>query len=305
MFNVSRLAALAATIVLATGALAHAPASDISLAPKWQKDAEARYIYKANSTRINRLPAMKAEQEQKIRQEFVIRRRVVSTEPDGTELELVFEQLTVVSMSGRMFIRVNTNDPPDPERANALDPVVRPAAHKPIRVRLGPDHRVLAIENIPKGTDAEGNPTPLVVDEELIRNTLAAMYSLEKTPAAAKVGDRWTVTETLPAGAAADLHIINTRQLTGTSGSTAQVESSAIADVVPKGTSTDRPPLLVEFTCKSSFEWDLEAGGLRWMTLDQKVETHGVVRQMRSEHVSQITISIALADVEIPEQKAP
>lgn len=305
MFSITRLAAIAALIVLATGALAQAPATDVSLAPKWQKDAEARYIYKASSTRINRLPAMKAEQEQKTRQEFVIRRKVISTGPEGTELELIFERLIVVSMSGKMFIRVDTNDPPDPDRVNALDPVVRPAANRPIRVRLGPDHRVLAVENIPKGADADGNPTALVVDEELVRNSLAAMYSLERNLPSARNGDRWTVTESLPAGAGAELNIIHTRQLSGTDGSTAQVESSAIADVVPKGTSPDRPPLLVEFTCKASFDWDLAAGGLRWMTLDQKIETHGVVRQMRSEHVSQVTISIALAGVEIPERKFP
>lgn len=305
MHSLSRLAALTALIVLVAGALAQAPASGPNLSPIWQKDAEARYIYKANSTRTSRLPAMKAEQEQKTRQEFVIRRKVIATGAEGTELELVFERLTVVSMAGKMFIRVDTNDPPDPERANALDPLVRPAANKPIRVRLGPDHRVLAIENIPKGADAEGNPTALVVDEELVRNSLAAMYSLEKSPPAAKVGDRWTVTETLPAGAGAVLNIIHTRQLTSANSSTARVESSAIADVVPNGASAERPPLLVEFACTASFDWDLVAGRLRWMTLDQRIETHGVVRQMRSEHISQVTISIALAGIEIPEKPAP
>lgn len=305
MFNARRLLVALAALAFSAAASAQKAPESVDLSPRWEKDAEARYHYRAHSTRTDRVPAMKAEQQQKTRQEMRIRRKVLSTGPEGTDLELVFERIVVVAMSGTMFIRCDSNEPADPERANSLDPVVRPAVNKPVRVRLGPDHRVLAIENLPTGVDADGNPTRLVVDEELVRNSLAAMYSLEKTPPAARVGERWTINESLPASDAAELHIVHTRRLTGTNESTATVESTAIADVRPVGNSGARPPLLVDFSCVSRHEWDTGAGRLRWMTLEQKIETHGVVRQMRSEHTSEVLITLALDGVEIPPKPTP
>ena len=289
MVDLRRVLAACTALALVASAAAQKGPESVDLSPKWENGAEARYTYRAHS-RTDRVPAMKAEQQQKTRQEMRIRRKVVSTGPEGTELELVFERIVVVAMSGKMFIRSDTNEPMDPERANSLDPVVRPAANKPIRVRLGPDSRVLAIENIPTGIDADGNPMRLVVDEELVRNSLAAMYSMEKSTPTARIGERWTTNETLPASESAELQIVHTRRLTAASESTATTESTAIADVRPIGTSATRPPLLVDFSCTTKHEWDHAAGRLRWMTLEQKVETHGVVRQMRSEHTTEVQI---------------
>lgn len=305
MFDLRRVLATCAALALVASAAAQKGPESVDLSPKWEKDAEARYTYRAHSTRTDRVPAMRAEQQQKTRQEMRIRRKVVSTGPEGTELELVFERIVVVAMSGKMFIRSDTNEPMDPERANSLDPVVRPAANKPIRVRLGPDSRVLAIENVPTGIDADGNPMRLVVDDELVRNSLAAMYSMEKSTPTARIGERWTTNETLPASESAELQIVHTRRLTAASESTATAESTAIADVRPIGTSGARPPLLVDFSCTTRHEWDHAAGRLRWMTLEQKVETHGVVRQMRSEHTTEVQISLALEGVEIPTKPNP
>ena len=270
-----------------------AAAADVDLAPRWKAGDEAIFYYTSDATRSDAIPAMKASQEQRTRQEMTIRRKVIETGPDGTTLELVFERIKAVVTQGRMFMLYDSAKPPDPDRSNVLEDGIKPMIGIPMKVKLSPTNVVTEISGFPQPRTVDGNVRPLVVDDELIRNSLAALYGMQKQPTTAKIGDKWTVEEELPGEPGTVLAMRHRRTLEGTDGTTADIATQVNGEikVVKPGTTPKR--LMAGFECSSTHHWDLAKCRLGWMVLDQRTEMHGEIRQARSEHVSTIRITLA------------
>lgn len=289
-----RLAVLViAAVVFSLGALTgSAGAADVDLAPKWTAGEEVVFEYFTDSTRKDEVPAFKMSQEQRTRQEMTIRRRVVEAGPMGTVLELVFERIKVVVTQGRMFMLYDSRKPPDPDRSNVLEDAIKPCLNIPIRIVLNPDGTVRETSGLPPPPTVDGRVRPLILDDELLRNSLSPMYGLGKQPSRAKVGESWGFNEELP-GTSARTLIRHKRTLDSVDGSIAKVRSIASAELKPVDGAKPSNTLLADFSCTTQNQWDLSRGRLGWMVLEQKLVMHGVYKQARSEQTNTVRMTLA------------
>jgi len=282
------------TLVLPVSAQGGTGQTDkVDLSPRWIAGAEAVFEYTSDSTRLDAVPAMATKQEQRTRQEMTVRRKVIETGSAGTVLELVFERIKVVITQGRTFMLYDTRKPPAADRSNALEHAIKPVLNQPIRVVLGADNSVREITGIPPPLTIEGTVRPLVIDQELVRDSLGGLYGLQKQPPQAKVGESWLLTEDLPSGPDARFIIRHKRTLNAVTDGLASVTSSASGEIKPVDPAKPSGKRLAEFACTTQHEWDIARGRLGWMVLEQKTVRHGVVRQARSEHTSTVRITLA------------
>jgi len=277
--------------------------ANVDLAPKWKAGEETVFTFTSDSTRRDAVPAMQAKQEQRTRQEMTIRRRVVQTGASGTTLELVFERIKVVVTQGRMFMLFDSARPPDADRSNVLEDAAVPMIGVPIRVVLNSENAVTQVSGFPQPRTVDGTVRPLIVDEEMVRNSLAAMYGMQKKPPAAKVGDRWSVDEELPGETGTVLAIRHQRRLESADATEAVIASTATAEIkiVTPGTHPQR--LLTSFECTSTHHWDHTKGRLGWMVLEQKIESTGTIKQARSDHLSTVRMTLASEGFTPPQAK--
>lgn len=274
-------------------AVARGRAADIDLAPRWTVGDEAVFEYTTDSTRKDEVPAFKANQEQRTRQEMTIRRKVIETGPNGTVLELVFERIKVVVTQGRMFMLYDSRKPPAPDRSNVLEDAIKPCLNIPIRIVLQPDGSVKDVTGLPPPPTVDGRIRPLILDDELLRNSLAPMYGLGKQPSKAKVGESWGFTEDLPGGESTRMLIRHKRTLESVDGGIAKVRSIASAELKPIAGAKPSDSLLADFECTTQNQWDLARGRIGWTVLEQKMVMHGTFRQARSEHTTTIRMTLA------------
>jgi len=281
--------ALSATLALAFPA----QGADVSLASKWKAGDETVFSYTSDSTRRDSVPAAQATKEQRTRQEMTIRRKVIETGPAGTTLELAFERIKVVITQGRMFMMFDSAKPPDPDRSNVLEDAIAPMIGTPLRVKLDAGDRVMEITGYPQPRTVDGAVRPLIVDDELVRNSLAGMYGLQKKPSSGKIGDRWTSEEELPGEKGTVLAIRHLRTLESADLEQAVINSKGTAEIRIVTPGTRPQQLMQSFDASTSHHWDHSKGVLKWMVLEQKIAMEGVVKQARSVHLSTVRITLA------------
>lgn len=269
-----------------------AAAADLRLSPVWKAGEETVFTYTSDATTKNAIPAARALNEQRTRQEMRIRQRVVQTGEQGTTLELVFERIKAVITQGRMFMLYDS-DKHDPERSNVLEDAIRPMIGVPIRVELGADNAVKSVSGFPEPRIVDGNVRPLIVDEELVRHSLAPLYGLRRPAERVRAGEGWTDEEQLPGGTNNLLHIRHRRTVDAADTDRAQISSTATADLRPVEPGKHSKLLLVGFDCTTKYEWDVKQSRLGWMVLEQRTETHGEVKQARSENVTTVRMTLA------------
>jgi hypothetical protein len=268
-------------------------AQPVNLAPTWKSGDVATFQYTSDSTRRDEIPAARASQEQRTRQEMTIKRTVVETSPTGTTLDLVFERIKVVITQGRMFMLYDSAKPPEPDRSNVLEDAAKPMLGVPIRVRLDGSGKVVDVSGFPEPRTVDGKVRPLIVDEEMVRNSLAPLYGMQKTPPTAKVGDRWNFEEQLRGETGTALVMRHQRTVESADFSGALIAATATAEIKPLTPGAQPKLLMAEFDCKSRFQWDSTKGRLGWMVLEQRIEMHGTVRQARSEQTTTVRMTLA------------
>jgi hypothetical protein len=279
--------------IAVSGAANSVIAADVDLTQRWVAGDEAVFEYTADSTRKDEVPAFQMLQEQRTRQEMTIRRKVIETGPSGTVVELVFERIKVVVTQGKMFMLYDSRKPPAPDRSNVLEDAIKPVLKIPIRIVLNPDGTVRDISGLPPAPTVDGRVRPLIVDTELLRDSLAPMYGVRTPPAKTKIGESWPYTETLPGGEGRMMILRHKRTLASANDKTAAIRSVGTAEFKPVEGAKPNDSLLAEFACTGQHEWDLSRGRIGWTVVEQRMVMHGTFRQARSEHTTTTRMTLA------------
>lgn len=297
------LFAIAAAMLLVIAAPTRA--ADVSLSPRWTPGEEVVFTYTSDSIRRDSLPAIQSTKEQRTRQDMTFRRKVIETGPAGTTLELVFDRIKVVVTQGRMFMAYDSQKPPEPDRSNVLEDAAAPMLGVPLTVKLNAENEVTSISGFPEPRTVDGAIRPLIVDDELIRNSIASMYGMQKKPASAKVGDRWIMDETLPNEPGTVLAIRHHRTLQSADEKSAVIVTNGTADIRPVTPGARSKRLLGEFDLTSTHHWDRTNGRIGWMVMEQRTLMHGEFKQARTDHITIVRLTLAAEGFTPPEPPKP